>query len=206
MKPQLQSDEEVYASWFFEELLAKGYIEEITYQPEPFTLANPVPYYWQQPKPTKKEPNRTVLKENKLLEGVEYTPDVQVIWTEKAKDVFYTLTHPKSNKCNLFIAHIDTDTNKPFSVIEVKPVFDDNNMTREVILKHKWVYQIYRIYTNMFIRDKIMPKLFTPARYIATQVYTKKYTNKKTKVTYNKGDSKIKWKVRTLEEYLQEVG
>jgi hypothetical protein len=201
MNPNLQSDEEVYASWFFEELLAKGFIKEIIYQPPPFILAKDQTFDWDKPKPTKKEPNRTVGYTSTFLKGAEYTPDIKVIWTPKARDVFYTADYPKTNKCNLFIAHEDAE-GFIVSIIEVKPVFDDNNMTREVILKHKWVYSIHGIYVNMFIRDKAMPKLFTPERYILTQRYQKTYTDKKKGIVYRPGDSKIKWKVRTLEEYL----
>jgi hypothetical protein len=205
---QLQSDEEIYASWFFEELKAKGYITKIIYQPEPFTLFDGAEFDWIKDIPTKKDPLRKEFKTSTMLSPAIYTPDILVFWSHKAKNLFYSIDEPQSSTCKLFIAHYVTGnliSDIPYSYIEVKPVFDDNNMTREVVIKHKWVYQRYGAYVNMFIRNKVMPKLFTPEKYIKDQVYQKAYTSKKEKKVFKAGESKIKWKVQTLEEYLSNL-
>ena len=168
--PNIGSDEEEYASWFFEELKERGYVDEIIYQPKSFILAEPVSYVWEKPKPTKKEPYRIEPIRSNLLEGTIYTTDIEVHWNEKAHRIFFDINIPAIKGSGKFIAYLDSPSSPITSYIEVKPIFDDNNMTREVMLKHNWLYQRYGYYVNLFIRDKIMPKLFTPTRYILTQV------------------------------------
>jgi len=202
LEVKLDSDEEKYFMWFLEELRAEGYVKDFTMQPPAFRLSDEISYIWNKAKPTKKEPHRMERKESVMLEASEYTTDAHIIWTNKADGIFYTLNEPTKYGCPLFIAHLilrDGETNAE-SYVEVKPKFDMQNMTRLFVTKQKWIYQLYKVYINLFIPDKGFPKLFTPQMCIATMVYVK--TTKTKRGMKYRGDSKITWNVKTLNEYV----
>lgn len=190
---KLDSDEEMYFLWWLEELKAKGYVKDYTMQPEAFKLFEGIAYTWYKPKPTKKEPNRTEFKENWLLEPAEYTTDARIVWEPKAQGIFYNPRVPLHSKCNLLIANNEPKGNedvwRQISFVEVKPSFDQNNMTRLFVTKQKWVYGLYSIYVNLITPVKLFEKTFTPTRYL----FTNKSGAKRT----------LHHKVRTLEEYVE---
>lgn len=52
------------------------------------------------------------------------------------------------------------------SFIEVKPSFDQNNMTRLAVLNQKWVFEKFGLFINIVIPEKLFAKTFTPKRYL----------------------------------------
>lgn len=184
---ELDSKEELYFQWFLEELKAEGYIKYYTLQPTSFILCDAVTYNWEKPKPTKKEPNRVESKISSLLEGSVYTADAKIYWADKAIGVFCTgeLSNPRDNR---FIADYNEDR-ELVSHVEVKPLFDMQNMTRVFITKQKWIYQLYSIYINLVTPITLFTKMFTPNRYLFTDG--------------GRQLRKTKHKIRTLNEYVE---
>src|SRR6187402_2239056 len=128
----IQSDEELYTAYWLEELKDAGYIKSFVLQPASFKLADAVVFNWIKNTSTKTIKNRFEDKESNMLEAIEYTADAHVIWDESAMNLFFTIDKPRSNKCKLLIAHMvfDWKTHEwdAHSYIEVKPIFDQNNM------------------------------------------------------------------------------
>jgi len=199
----IQSDEELYTAYWLEELKDAGYIKEFILQPASFKLADAVVFDWIKDTSTKTIKNRFEDKKSNMLEAIEYTADAHIMWDMSAMNLFFTVDKPRNNKCKLLIAHIglseDTKEWVAHSYIEVKPVFDQNNMEREFKIKQKWVYQKYNTFINLVVPQKFFPHNFTPKMCIATMIYVK--TTKTKRGMKYKGDSKITWNVKTLKEY-----
>lgn len=202
----IQSDEELYFAYWLEELKDAGYIKEFVLQPAPFKLADAVIFDWIKDTSTKTIKNRFEERESNMLEAIEYTADAHIIWDISAMNLFFTVGKPRSNKCKLLIAHMvfDKDSHdwEAHSHVEVKPIFDQNNMEREFKIKQKWVYQKHQTFINLVVPQKFFPHNFTPKMCITTMVYVKT-TKTKRGVKY-RGDSKITWLVKTLNEYVKQ--
>jgi hypothetical protein len=202
----IQSDEELYVAFWLAELKEAGYVKEYQLQPAPFRLSEDIMFSWTKDTSTKTIKNRTEQKYSCMLEGKIYTPDVRVVWNESARNIFYTINIPQSNKCKLLIAHHKFNAIfeevEAVSYIEVKPHFDQNNMEREFKINQKWVYQLHNTFVNLVVPNKFFPYNFTPQQCIDTMVYVKQTTTKKRGIKY-KGDSKITWTVKTLKEYVK---
>lgn len=167
------SDEELYFSWYLEELIENGFIKGFVLHPKTYQLSDPIFYEWEELLKTKSKP-----RVSKLLEDHVYTPDFLINWNEKARGIFYEeIDSLEGLPKNLpyFIA----DDGK--SIIEIKPSFDQNNMTRLVMINIKWVYEKFGDYVQKVIpipsvskAGKISPgtalfaKTFTPKRYLLT--------------------------------------
>lgn len=80
------------------------------------------------------------------------------------------------------------DDNSSLTWLEVKPSFDQNNMTRAFKINQKWVYDKYRIYVNLVIPEKLFKQTFCPERYRLTDS--------------GKGPRKLKESYLTLDEYI----
>lgn len=170
---QFDSNEEMYMDWWLQELKSKGYIKEIIHQPQSFVLLEEgissdyfVPY-------KKKEGGKTVTES--LMKESVYTTDIQVIWDESALDIFTTLIdsniRKKKGQALMFILCQYCDlTKKYYSYIEVKPAFDQNNMTRLARTNIKWVWDKYKEYVNIVVPEKHFNKTFTPTKYFFTNL------------------------------------
>lgn len=176
----IQSDEELYYTWYLKELEEAGYINSwgnaISYP-----LGDKLTHVYEKQMKTKvKEESQTI------LDGSEYTPDFQINWTTKAEGIFYNrIVENKKIDLKLMIA----DTLLHFSIIEIKPSYDQNNMTRLNTLNRKWMLQRYGIFVNLVKVPDIFKTTFTPTRYLSTN------TGKQQRV--------IHFETRTLEEYVR---
>lgn len=203
-KNKYESTEELWISYYLDELLTAGFITYWKYQPKTYTLFEPFTYEWKN-ELTKK--NKT--KASALIRGHEYTPDFIMVWHEKARYLFFNSIEDKINlKGANFIAHSGNN----LSVIDVKPQFDMQNMTRLFTINQKWMMDKFGLYVQKIIpvketkhyhkignKDKkvfshstwsgIFPNTFTPERYFFTDVSMK--------------PRKIKYKPISLNEYLK---
>ncbi len=170
LTPDLDSNEEAYFVWYLEELKSFGYISSWKSQPITYSLSDKVLYEWEEQLKT-----RVRVKEQTLLQGHVYTPDFKIVWTSKAKDIFYSKTADRNNvkNCSFIAQEID---GKDVSIIDIKPTFDAHNMTRLFIINQKWVYSKYGIYVQKIIpvsskKPKVkglFEKTFTPVRFFLT--------------------------------------
>lgn len=182
--------EEVYFYWWAKELKEAGYVQEIFFHPKSFELSDTlsVPYV----KPMKKVKDKVL--QHKLLNDHIYTTDCMIIWNTKALGLLTfslaqvnQMPHLK-NEVELIPANEDGGTGTIYSFIEVKPIFDQNNMTRLAKINQKWVWEKYNRYVEIVIPEKLFKKTFTPERYLVT--------NKSFKAR------NLKYKPTTLKEFL----
>jgi len=170
------SKEEIYFSWYLDELFEAGYIDEYCRQPEPFSLFDPVRYNWILSLKTKKKEMTTT-----LLRAHSYQADFKIEWNASAINLFFDIN--KLNGGPFFSSEYGT------SFIDVKPSFDMQNMTRLFTINQKWVYQRFGVYVQKIVPQKLFKATFTPNRYL--------YTDKSSK------PRKIDYPVQTLTEFIR---
>uniref|UniRef100_A0A6M3IYA4 Uncharacterized protein n=1 Tax=viral metagenome TaxID=1070528 RepID=A0A6M3IYA4_9ZZZZ len=182
---QYESNEELWVSYYLKELQSAGFISDWEYQPKTYILSEPLRYSW-----IKKLATKTTKQISKLMQGHEYTPDFMIVWEEKARNLFFNTVDNKINLKNaIFIAHSGNN----MSIIDVKPAFDMQNMTRLFTINQKWMMDKYGLYVQKIVPVKetkhyhkvgnknkkvyshstwsgIFPKTFTPERYFLTDV------------------------------------
>lgn len=160
-KLEFDSDEEMYFYWWLEELQEAGYIKKIVHHPMPYKLSDPVIGVYEKQLKTKVKN-----ESEELMKGHIYTPDFLIIWNEKARGVFYEHQcsynrRKEKNSLKYLIGNTAT-------VIEVKPLFDQNNMSRLFKINQKWVYDKHGVFVNMVVPEKWFNKTFTPNRFLTT--------------------------------------
>ena len=160
------SDEERYFSWYLAELVDGGFVESWNYEPYTYRLS-PIQKY----SVTVQLKTRVTQKRLSLFQSHNYTPDFGVLFTSKAKGLIYNfITDGVDLRTAPFIANLDEDTGKAYSIIEVKPSFDRNNMIRLFRLNQKWLYANRKVYVQEVVPVKFFEKSFTPAKYLVTPI------------------------------------
>lgn len=166
-----KSDLENQFEWYCEELKRVGMIKSFTKYPSSKILSEPV-YYRSNVKATKSK----IFKNKTLLNDHYYTPDFIIVWEKCARNIFWRRWEEET------IAHIpflvnyksktETSEEMYYSVIEIKPGFDMENMTRLFSINQKWVMQVAKIYVQKFLvtNDErcIFAKTFTPIKWLLT--------------------------------------
>lgn len=167
---EFDSYQELYFYWWCKELKEAGYIKKIEAQPKSFELSSAVkvPYV----KPMKRVEDKVL--EHKIFNEHVYTTDFRIIWSDKAEGVFtFGLNRTNSKRHSkeevmLIPANEDGALGMLYSFIEVKPKFDQNNMTRLAKINIWWVWEKYNKHVDIVIPEKLFKKTFTPDRYLIT--------------------------------------
>lgn len=188
---EFHSWEEAYFYWWVKVLIKAGYIDEVIFQPKSFQLSDPIVVNYL--KPMKRVEDKYVPET--IMSGKLYTCDACIKWNIKAKDIFFTdinstIRKKKKHVHQYLIAQYAKEKDYYYSFIEVKPFYDQNNMTVLAIVNIKWVYEKYKQYVNIVIPEKLFEKTFTPKRFL----FCDKNINQKRKV-------KIK-KISSLRDFL----
>jgi len=210
------SPEEEWFAWYLEELQEAGYISWYGRAPT-YVLFTPVRRsFLKIQEPTKAGKLRPDLYPDKnWLNDHVYTPDFEVVWTEKALQDH--LVQPWTG--NLVPASVGTDL-PPYldpriplicgpqttlrgrsgwhTVVEVKPFFDRHGKTARASSEIKWTLQKYDEYVQLlkvgsFARQPkagIFAETFTPSRYLKTAKTAK--------------ERKIHHRTKSLSEWLVE--
>lgn len=153
------SDEELYFSWWLDELVKYGYVSSWFKNEDSYQLTDGLKHkYVRQMKRVEDK----VLYQT-ILNPSSYTPDFKIQWTEKALGIFVS----KILSPNKIVTHFICNNNL-LSVDEIKGGFDSNNMTRLAINNIKLVWYRHEIYINMIKVPNIFNKTFTPIRYLLT--------------------------------------
>lgn len=180
------SKEEEYFFWYLEELEKAGFIEDIIPQYPVITLSDKKEHeVFKQLKTKRKYYNKTLLQEH------VYTPDFTVVWKLDAFALIAGFLETYNEHKTPFYCKVnpfEKTRMNPSSIIEVKPSFDQNNMTRAFILNQKWIYDKHKVFVQLIKPVDLFKQTFIPSRYIWTDGGTMR--------------RKIKFKVRTLKEYL----
>lgn len=164
---QFDSKEELYFSWWCEELEQAGYIDSWN-QCKSYELGEKIiNRYVEKLKSKSKE------KEQTILSGSEYTPDFEINWNPSAFELFYHefpyLGADYKINTNLLLAKFERHNETCCkSIIEIKPSFDKNNMTRLNQLNRRWMYQKHSIFVNLIKVPDIFKDTFTPKKYLLT--------------------------------------
>jgi len=137
---EYDSREEIFFAWWIDELVNAGYIKNYILQPETFTLADPYTYETIKVLKTK---IKSIPKT--LLQGHVYTPDVAITWDKSAHGIFYTNIYEQKAITTPFACHFGK------SLVEIKPAFDQNNMTREFMINSKWLLWKFGLYVQKVI-------------------------------------------------------
>ena len=144
------SNEELYFSWWLEELHDNDLMLEYKRGSE-FLLSDPVKATVEVEYQTKKrKETKRKLVEKHLLNGHIYTADFNVLFRRSFAE-----------KCGF-------NHNSGLAIIEVKNDYDANNMTRLFRVNQKWIYQKHGIIVNLVKIPSLFKKTFTPARYLLT--------------------------------------
>jgi len=181
IKQEYDSNEELWVSYYLDELKQAGFISEWKSQPQEYVLSEPVTYHW-----TQKLHTKTRKKPYALLQGHKYTPDFAISWNSCARNVFFNTVEDGVNLKNVpFFAHSGSN----LSIIDVKPAFDMKNMTRLFTINQKWIMDKFGLYVQKIITSKetkhykpyyskkkyshstwtgLFPKTFAPERYFLT--------------------------------------
>lgn len=176
-----QSETDILA-WFWE-LKEKGYISYIK-RADSFLLADPVVKAWIKRLKTKCE-----TKLEPVLQGISYTPDIEVGLTEEGLKlaIFKPIdtTDRIREKGKYTFIH-----QNGIVLVEVKgSQFRYNNSGEEKFkCLQKWTWVKYNKFINLVSADKLFPATFTPHEYTITP---------KKKLARN-----LKWRIRTIEQYL----
>ena len=176
--------EEVYFSWYLDELTEAGFVIKYEHQPSPIRLSPKVSYRWEKPMKTKtKKMNSALLQEH------VYTPDFKVTWDDAAHAVFFKDVNSVKNHNDCYfwaetcLLELVWD-----SYLEIKPSFDLNNMTRLFSINQKWIYDKLGLYVQKIVPVKLFMETFTPQRYLKTD--------------QGKQERKLLYYPRTLKEFL----
>lgn len=189
LESELDSNEELYFAWWLSQLCDNGYVTDVITQPQPFQMQEGLCHTY-----VKKMKTKDKILEETIIKPSVYTTDFYIKWSEKALNVFITTldTDDKIMRGSSHILLIANQTdNGLHTYVEIKPVFDQNNMTRLARINAKWVWDKHKEYINIVIPEKHFQKTFTPDRYLLT-------TKSKTK-------RKLKYIPLTLEEYEKNI-
>lgn len=187
-KIKFDSKEELYFSWWLDELIQEDIIIDYVAQPDSFVLTKAVerPYIKKMKRVEDKELTETLIREK------VYSPDFKLYWN---------LGHPNIDK---FVGDLSDRERKHSSVlfksrfltkpseicfVEIKGSYDNNNMTRLFLQNQAFVWEKHKEWVNLIKIPNLFKKTFTPKRYLLTDK-TKK-------------PRKIKFPAKTLKDFLE---
>lgn len=186
----MESQEEVWFAQWLQELKKNGYIVSWDKVTKPIELTKPVtfPYIKETVLKTKIKREEKTLT---ILNGMSYTPDFSIFWTEYGWNKFgSSLTKPK--KDSIFYSESSlTDT-----LVEIKPKFDQNNMTRDFVTKQKFIFDKLKIFVNLIFPEELFEDTFMPEEAMFDFIYK---VNTKTK---KKGEWKTNYIPKTLKQFV----
>lgn len=191
------SDEEVFFAHWCEELKnhPNEYILAWEKIKEPMAMTDGLKVTYQEEKVMKTK-TKIVTKTKELLKASEYTPDFRILF---GPGPFLSLIHDFFNPKALFY------TNKfPEAIIEVKPDWDMQNMTRLYKLNQKFIWDKYDTFVNLVHVEDLFKATFVPAESLPYFTYKKAPTGKN-KGKKGVGDFKLDWEPKTLKQYVYSI-
>jgi hypothetical protein len=206
-----RSWEELYMSWWLDELIQAGYVESYSYEKRTLVLMSEVKVPWFEQK-------KTGVKEklHHLFHESTYTPDFGINWTPKAEGIF--IPGRSCNKRPYFIG-AEFDGLGASCLIDVKGdhamgASKGNFSQFSFPYKQKMAYQNLKIYVQKVVPVKLFRDTFIPTRYFKTDGGKQtrnltSLTNPKPKGKKKKDAKPVKtrtYTARTLTEFIKEVG
>lgn len=206
MVKKVDSTHEEYFEWWLEEAKGKGLVRQWKRIEEPFVLTEGVKLPF-----TKILKTKSNLSEKHLLHPHVYTPDYVIQWNgvNSLHDDMWCLD---SNSRAFFLSYNDVTRaggNHPTTIVDIKPDRINRNQQYSYYtfpINQKLMWAVHNTYvqkvvlfpaSNSKTNTTLFQRTWTPERYIREMVYK---TDRKGK--WKKGDSKIKFKYKTLKEWL----
>lgn len=195
MENKYKNKEETYFSYYLDELSDNDIISSYTYEEETFELSGDILFSYVKETQLKTKVNRKKI-EKSLLKPCTYTPDFIIEFYTYRKG-FIDYLNGVDNP-TLIASNLDGRC-----YIDVKGIFAGRtNSTQYTFpLKQKWIYQKYGIYTNKVVPEKLFANTFTPQKVINEEVYKRDIPKRGIKA----GDTKLKYKVVTIKEWLKTI-
>lgn len=184
---EVDSKEEVYFSWWLDELLSAGFIESWGYHSETFALSDRVQYQVRRQLKTKIRVDDML-----LLHPHTYTPDFVVRWEKKADGVFYNNVESGKDlrECPI-VAQAGT------SHIDIKPKAwgRGDSFMALFSVRQKWVYDKHGVFIQPVVvtgkAGALFERTFVPERFLTTDISGAK--------------RKINFKTLSLQEFIKEA-
>lgn len=185
----VDSDEELYFAWWCQELIEHGVLLAADVNKKSIELSGQVDHTFELSMKTKNKK-----KTEKLMHGHKYTPDFNMFPDMRYRDAFYAILIKGKKLPKQKVHFISMRDDQHEIVVEIKPAFDQHNMTRLVRTNLKWTFDKYLTYINLIKVPEIFAKTFTPKKYIEVMQGKRK-----------PGTTRIKHKITTIEEYVAEL-
>jgi hypothetical protein len=150
-----ESNEELYFLYWCEELIKKGIIASVN-RGKTFVLSEAVKQEYQVEKQLKNS-IKIVTKSKTLLRDHVYSNDFNVYFRQDKTHLF-NFEYCGSKTIN----NVDYTT----AYFEIKPIYDQNNMTRLFSINQKWVFDKYGQFINLFVPEKVFTNTFFPKKYL----------------------------------------
>tara|TARA_R110000803_G_scaffold150334_1_gene215699 strand:- start:5 stop:640 length:636 start_codon:yes stop_codon:yes gene_type:complete len=184
--PHLRSDEEVYFTWYMDDLEEAGFIDHYNYEGEVYSMTEPLFLPW-----TKQLATKTKDMEFSALAKSTYNPDYNIYWDNSAKGIFIPGIPSKDKPYFAGSEFLDL-TDQCKSTIDVKGSGSKTSSDNIFPFKQKLMWLTHNIYVHKVIPQQLFKKTFTPRRYFLTDVNgTKRKINK--------------WKPITIDQYVQQM-
>lgn len=185
----LDSKDELYFQWWCNDLIEAGILLQVN-KSDTIQLFNGLYHIYNEVKELKTKTKETVKKQT-LIDVTSYTPDFDLYFDINKLNKFVDVLCDSNVKFdNPFIGDVCEDSGNIKVIIEIKPVFDAHGMTRLFKINQKWTYQLTGKFVNLIEYSKLFKETFTPTRFLLTD------SGKQQRMIN-------KWKVRTLQEYLE---
>lgn len=195
---KFDSDEEVFVAMWLQELQNSGFISRWAKVELPYHLTSGLKRTYTKITQLKTK-QKTEVKQQVLLKPSEYTPDFIVNFSEEGRLLFVSSLEPES----VFIPGMLFYKNTPGVVLEVKPLFDQQNMERLFKNNQKFLWEKEKIFVNLVEPTALFKKTFMPVEAAPYFKYRKSPTGKN-KGKKGPGDWKVDWNPITLKQYLHE--
>jgi hypothetical protein len=196
------SDEEIFIAMWLEELKNEGIVKEYHRCLEPIGLTQGLKVEYEETKQLKTK-TKVVQKTKIFLRPSEYTYDFKVMFNaddKRSSKICSGITcdfNPNSVLYRSFSERL------MISLIEVKPNFDQNSMTRLFVNNQKFIYEKYKFFVNLIEPMTLFEKTFLPLE--AAPYFRYKVLSAKAKATGKKiGDYKFDWTPKTIKQFLND--
>lgn len=189
------SVEEVWFAKWCNELQKAGYIASWKKVTDSMTLTEPlkIDYTKETQLKTKK---KVEVKSFRLLEKLSYTMDFDIDWTPEGFKLFVSTMDNNIDPSKWLFSPGCCKT-----WVEIKPVFDQNNMTRDFKAKQKIIWDKYKIFVNLIFPNKLFEDTFVPLECIEDFKF-KKIPSRGQNIGKLPGDWKTKNPLKILKEYI----
>lgn len=201
MVKEYRNNEEIFFSYYLDELKENGLITNYTYEEDTFELSPKIEFTYKKKTHLKTKIKEEDLKKTLLREHV-YTPDFKIFPT--ALGVDKNIFNYRYYDFPIFI--ISNETDNVIHWVDIKGEFaGKTNSTQYTFpLNQKWMYQQYGIYVQKVKPFDLFKQTFTPKKVIEEMVYKRDYY-KKGKLIAKKGDNRLGYEPKTFEEWIKSI-